>query len=77
MSCHVLCIREAESLGIKGKDVTPFLLKRVNEKSQGESLKANIALVKNNAHKGAQLALAYAQLKQQAAGEEVGGQRGR
>jgi pseudouridine-5'-phosphate glycosidase len=72
-----VCVsREAESLGIKGKDVTPFLLKRVNERSQGESLRANIALVKNNAHKGAQLALAYARLKQQA-GEEVGGKKGR
>lgn len=70
--------REAESLGIKGKDVTPFLLKRVNDRSKGESLKANIALVKNNAHKGAQLALAYAALKQGGGGEEeVGGKKGR
>jgi pseudouridine-5'-phosphate glycosidase len=46
-------------LGVRGKDVTPFLLQRVNEKSQGESLRANVALVKHNARVGAQIALEY------------------
>lgn len=50
---------EAEQKGIKGKEVTPFLLGRVKELTDGKSLEANIALVKNNAKIGAQLAIAY------------------
>ncbi len=34
---------------ITGKEITPFLLAEIVEKTQGESLKANLALVKNNA----------------------------
>ena len=34
---------------ISGRDITPFLLKRIAELTGGESLKANIALIKNNA----------------------------
>ncbi|GKT36975.1 Pseudouridine-5'-phosphate glycosidase [Aduncisulcus paluster] len=41
-------LKECEELGIKGKDVTPFLLKRVNDLSGGSALKANIALIRNN-----------------------------
>ncbi|GAQ89186.1 hypothetical protein KFL_004950050 [Klebsormidium nitens] len=41
---------------ISGADSTPFLLKRVNELSGGASLQANVALVKNNAKIGAQIA---------------------
>ncbi len=44
---------------ITGKKVTPFLLDRVKELTGGESLKANIALVKNNAEIAAQIATAY------------------
>jgi hypothetical protein len=40
--------------------VTPFLLKRVDELSGGRSLTANIALIKHNAHVGAQIASALA-----------------
>ena len=40
--------------------VTPFLLKRVQELTGGKSLVANIALVKNNAAVGAQIAAALA-----------------
>ncbi|PVY37977.1 pseudouridine-5'-phosphate glycosidase [Pontibacter virosus] len=46
---------------IKGKAVTPFLLKYIAEHSHGESLDANIALIKHNARLGAELAVAYAQ----------------
>lgn len=49
---------EARDNGIKGKKVTPFLLARIAQLSQGRSLAANIALVKNNARAGAALALA-------------------
>jgi pseudouridylate synthase len=48
--------------GIHGKDATPFLLGRIVEITGGASLTANIALVKNNAHLGAQVAAAYAAL---------------
>lgn len=44
---------------IQGSNLTPFLLSRVNELSQGESMKANLALLKNNARLAAQIACAY------------------
>lgn len=50
------------ALGITGKDTTPYLLGRIVEITGGESLAANIALVKNNAHLGAQVAAAFAAL---------------
>lgn len=53
-------VREAEEQGISRKDVTPFLLARINELSNGESLKANIALVRNNAALAARIAVAAA-----------------
>lgn len=53
---------EANSNGISGKEVTPFLLGKVKELTEGKSLVANIELVKHNAKVGAQLAVAYNQL---------------
>jgi pseudouridine-5'-phosphate glycosidase len=55
-------VAEAETRGIQRKDVTPFLLARINELSGGKSLTANIALVKNNAALAARIAVAYARL---------------
>ncbi|WP_288380369.1 pseudouridine-5'-phosphate glycosidase [uncultured Massilia sp.] len=49
---------EADSQGVKGKAVTPFLLARIKELTQGRSLATNIALVKHNALVGARLAAA-------------------
>jgi pseudouridine-5'-phosphate glycosidase len=49
-------LKEAEKKGIKGKQVTPFLLEKIRVLTMGESLKANIALVKNNARLGAAIA---------------------
>ena len=46
------------SKGIQGHQVTPFLLKRIQELTGGESLSANIALIKHNAKIGAQIAVA-------------------
>ncbi len=46
--------------GISGKDITPYLLGRIVELTEGRSLAANIALVRNNARLGAQIAVAYA-----------------
>lgn len=48
--------RDAETHGIAGKDLTPYLLQRIYELSQGRSLEANIALVLNNARLGAAIA---------------------
>ena len=49
---------EAEEKGIKGKDVTPFLLGKVKELTEGKSLESNIQLVYNNAKVGARIAVA-------------------
>ncbi|MBE2179671.1 MAG: pseudouridine-5'-phosphate glycosidase [Chthoniobacterales bacterium] len=53
-------LQEAARLGIRGKDVTPFLLGEIVRATKGRSLQANIALVKNNARVAAQIATAYA-----------------
>ncbi|NYS48931.1 pseudouridine-5'-phosphate glycosidase [Streptococcus danieliae] len=53
---------EAEKAGITGKDMTPFLLGKIVELTGGESLKANIQLVYNNAKVGARIAKAYSEL---------------
>ena len=52
--------QEAEAQGIKGKDVTPFLLQRLFELTDGTSLEANIALVLNNARLASEIAVALA-----------------
>ena len=54
-------IAVAKAQNIIGKNVTPFLLKRLAEITQGRSLAANIALVKNNAKLAAEIAVAYSQ----------------
>ena len=56
-------LQDAAAQGIEGKATTPFLLKRINELTQGKSLVTNIALVKNNARVGAQLAVALSLAK--------------
>ncbi|ANU11709.1 hypothetical protein A1A1_10616 [Planococcus antarcticus DSM 14505] len=57
-----LAMAEANENGISGKEVTPFLLGKVKELTEGKSLVANIELVKHNAKVGAELAVAYNQL---------------
>ena len=50
-----LAVKEADEMKperIQGKELTPFLLKRVNEMTKGASLRANISLVENNARVG-------------------------
>jgi len=51
----------AKKKGIAGKETTPFLLKHLVDATKGKSLKANIALVENNAKVAAQIAAAYSQ----------------
>jgi pseudouridylate synthase len=51
-------VQDAEERGITGKEVTPFLLGRIVELTGGESLEANIALVRNNAALASRIACA-------------------
>ena len=53
-------LKKATKKKITGKDVTPFLLQYIADHTKGESLEANIALIKNNAKVGARLAVGYA-----------------
>ena len=50
----------AESVGVTGKDLTPFLLARVAELSGDATLRANLALLRHNARVAAEIALALA-----------------
>jgi len=52
-------LKEASEKGIDGKAVTPFLLERISQLTDGKSLKTNIALICNNALLGAKIACAY------------------
>jgi pseudouridylate synthase len=52
-------LNEAAIMKISGKKITPFLLKNIAERTGGESLVSNIALVKNNAALGALIAHSY------------------
>ena len=54
-------LEDSKRLKISGKETTPFLLKAITAATQGRSLKANIALVENNARLAAQIAKAYSQ----------------
>lgn len=53
-------LEDAAKDGIDGRDVTPFLLARLAQITDGKSLDANIALVKHNALVGARIAVALA-----------------
>lgn len=48
---------DAETKGVKGKAVTPFLLSRIYDLTAGRSLTANIALMLNNARLAAEIAV--------------------
>jgi pseudouridine-5'-phosphate glycosidase len=52
-------LKEMNEKGVSGKEVTPFLLSRIVELTKGESLKTNIALVKNNVELASDIALCY------------------
>ncbi|MER3431323.1 MAG: pseudouridine-5-phosphate glycosidase [Blastocatellia bacterium] len=52
-------LREAKQRGIKGKEITPFLLAQMSEKSNGRTLAANVALLENNARVAAEIARGF------------------
>ena len=49
----------AETIGVRGKDVTPFLLDFFHRETHGASIAANIALVLSNARLAAEVAVAF------------------
>lgn len=55
-------LKEAGDLGIKGKEITPFLLSKIKDITGGDSLDSNIQLVYNNARLGAQTAVEFSEL---------------
>jgi pseudouridine-5'-phosphate glycosidase len=55
--------REANEKKIHGQELTPFLLQRISELTQGKSMQANLALLKNNARLAAQIAKALRALE--------------
>jgi len=56
-------LQKASNLGIKGKEITPFLLDAIRKITGGSSLKANMHLVQNNAKLAAEIATEYASLQ--------------
>jgi len=50
-------VAEAKMQKITGKELTPFLLKRLRDQTNQRSLSANIALIKSNVHLGANVAI--------------------
>ncbi|GMK54612.1 hypothetical protein CspeluHIS016_0111980 [Cutaneotrichosporon spelunceum] len=61
-------VRESVMQGIdkKGKEVTPWLLKRVGELTKGTALELNIKLIENNAAVGTRVAAEVARMKRDA-----------
>ena len=55
----VVALRAAERAGVRGKDVTPFLLQEVARLSGGKTLKTNTALLVANATLAGQIAVSY------------------
>lgn len=63
MEEHIqLALAAAAERNVRGKEVTPFLLQYIAQHTKGESLDANIALIKHNAATGAAIAVAFAKL---------------
>jgi pseudouridine-5'-phosphate glycosidase len=57
-----LALTEMQVKGIRGQEVTPFLLQRVSELTSGSSLRTNLALLRNNARLAAALAVEWSGL---------------
>ena len=56
-------LAKASAAGVRGQAVTPFLLAAVAEETHGESMRTNIALLRQNARVAAQVARAIAELR--------------
>jgi len=58
-------LNEVEEKRIVGRDITPYILKRVAELTEGKSLNANLALVKNNTRLASKIAIELGHLQKQ------------
>ena len=58
-----LALEELEAAPLPGKQVTPFLLRRLNELTMGATLRSNVALVMNNARVGAGIAVELSRIR--------------
>ncbi len=58
-----LALEQIAKAGITGKEVTPFILAAIKNATGGKSLTANIALIKNNARVGGEIAAALARMQ--------------
>ena len=56
-----MALVEADAQSVRGKDITPFLLSRLAALTEGRSLAANLALLRNNGRIAARIAVALAQ----------------
>ncbi|XP_026696935.1 uncharacterized protein LOC113475947 isoform X2 [Athene cunicularia] len=56
-------LSEARSKGITGKELTPFMLQKLNELTDGRSLDSNLALIQNNARVGSCITVALSKLQ--------------
>ncbi len=63
--------RDARKLGVRSKELTPFLLQRILETTAGRSLRANVALLENNAKLAAEIANSVSQLEYLPSGGSV------
>lgn len=57
-------LKEMDRLGVKGKEVTPYLLQKIVALTKGKSLEANIALIRNNAYLAGKIAVELTKLGQ-------------
>ena len=54
-------LEEAEKTNVVGRNLTPFLLSRMSQASEGATLRANIALLETNVRTAAEIAIALSQ----------------
>ena len=64
-----IAVEEARSSGIIGKDNTPYILRRINQLTDGRSLIANKALIESNVVQAAKVAVHLAALKARHGGD--------
>ena len=58
-------VREADAAGVSGYQNTPFILKRIRELTEGETVGANQALIEANVLRGTRVAVEFAKLDQE------------
>lgn len=58
-------LEEAEQLGINGSDVTPFVLERIHNLTQGDAVAANRSLIEANVVRGTKVAVELAAIESQ------------